>query len=210
MDRPIIFSGPMVQALLAGRKTQTRRLATSPLRHCHPGDRLYVREAFSFPNDQVVIYRANWREDAIARGLDNIPADDTGIRWTPSIHMPRWASRLTLTVTEVRHQCLRDISEADARDEGALWVPGHGEITPTELRSDPGYSNFMNCLQGFEVLWNSLHTKPGETWADEPEVVALTFTVERRNIDAARPEPAPDPSPGLPKTPSIPEQGESK
>lgn len=162
-ERPILFSAPMVRAILDGRKTQTRRVVkgldgvTHPIvrneetgewgwwwtewrwegsgldarhvpyaEHFHalrcpygaPGDRLYVRETWAEPNDQVVIYRANWREDAKARGLDNIPPDDSGIRWCPGIHMPRWASRITLEITEVRVERLQDISEADAIAEG--------------------------------------------------------------------------------------------
>lgn len=195
-DIPIIFSAPMVRALLDGRKTMTRRLATSiidgatrqairssPWQRAAPGDRLWVREAFTEPNDQVVIYRANWREDALARGLQNIPDTDAGLRWHPSIHMPRWASRLTLTVTSVKIERLQGISEDDARAEGSLYVPGHGDITPYELWADPGYSNFLNCRQGFEMLWNALHGDGA--WETNPEVVAISFHVERRNIDAA-------------------------
>ena len=124
-DHPIIFSGPMVRSLLDGRKTQTRRVlkpqpqgeqpknwtrANDKAVRYAPGDRLYVREAInkvSTPGD--VVYRADFE----AGGNDG-----AGLGWRPSIHMPRWASRLTLTVTDVRVQRLQDISEEDARAEG--------------------------------------------------------------------------------------------
>jgi hypothetical protein len=142
-----------------------------------------VREAFSEPNDQVTIYRANWHEDALARGLDGVPNTDAGIRWRPSIHMPRRVSRLTLDVTAVKIERLQEITEDDARAEGVLYVPGHGDLSPAELSADPGYSNYLNCRLGFWALWDTLHG-PG-AWAQNPEVVALTFAVHELNIDRA-------------------------
>ena len=83
--------------------------------------------------------------------------------------MPRWASRLTLIVTDVRVQRLQAISEGDARDEGAEYGYGQGaQISQRRM---------------FELLWNTLHIKPGATWADNPWVYALTFKVTRQNID---------------------------
>lgn len=96
----------------------------------------------------------------------------------PSIHMPRWASRLTLVVTEVRHQLLQDISEADARAEGAescangWWFDRNPILAGSDARG------------AFYCLWNSLHTRPGERWEDNPAIVAITFEVHRRNVDA--------------------------
>jgi hypothetical protein len=105
--------------------------------------------------------------------------------WTrpkPSIHMPRWASRLTLTVTDARVQRLQEISEADAVAEGAgFYVPGHGFITEADLRADPGYSNFLAPRMGFEAIWASIHGP--DAWDANPWVAALTFTVHRCNID---------------------------
>ncbi len=151
-ERPIIFSGTDVRAILDGRKTQTRRIVKPqpPATHqfsgwciattrrkdeggavwragedgvrlidphranCpygQPGDRLWVRETWAehpdFPGCRYAIYRA-----------DPECEYDTD-RWRPSIHMPRWASRITLEVTEVRAERLQDISEGDAMAEGA-------------------------------------------------------------------------------------------
>lgn len=204
-DKPIIFSGPMVRALLDGRKTQTRRLLKAHTseranmlginsdgasfcdgdhpkgQHCEehaysvklpyaPGDRLYVREAFSISNDGCAPSYLRFRADPEGtRGIPCSPVKAYGSRtvWRSPIHMPRWASRLTLTVTEVRVQRLQEISEADANAEGAR--PQATEVLRT-------------YREAFSELWNSIHG-PG-AWDANPWVAAISFTVERRNIDA--------------------------
>jgi len=213
-DKGIIFSAPMVRALLDGRKTQTRRLLSlrgyrgftefgpsdTPGFDWHfrradaawcdvrdnrlrellpyaPGDRLYVREAALYwyrtadgQRDKVAAFRADGYEV------------EPGERWEPSIHMPRWASRLTLTVTDVRVQRVADISEADAQAEGlSRWDIG-GEGTRWNWHDGPAVV-WPTARTAFEALWNSLHTKPGERWEDNPWIVAVTFSVEHRNID---------------------------
>lgn len=202
-DRPIIFSAPMVRALLDGRKTQTRRvlkpqpvwdngalgiedakgrwifasntengfgegLPRSAFRMPYTsGDRLYVREAHKLI-DQHCDYRADWPE-----------ATQHLFRWRPSIHMPRWASRLTLIVTDVRVQRLQEISGEDCIAEGvdcetcaASWTVG---------RSACNQRGCFEIRQNFRTLWNSLHG-PG-AWAANPWVVAISFDVKRGNID---------------------------
>lgn len=231
-DRPILFSGPMVRALLEGRKSQTRLLLTAACdnppalvldgrvmaldenekpyrwpRTAAVGERLWVRETWATVNSAAGpgwAYRAgghfiqpeydgNDYGAGPSFNYDKYPGSYTmwfsdllagaeGHAWVSPIHMPRWASRLTLTVTDVRVQRLQEISEEDARAEGVLWVPGHGEITRDELMADPGYSNFLNCLEGYAVLWNSLNATRAP-WASNPWIVALTFGVERMNID---------------------------
>lgn len=196
--KPIIFSAPMVRALLAGTKTQTRRLL-NPQPKTFPvdedgtlcdvgcmqvdgegrpriftgrvlteqkvpyavGDRLYVREACAVDGARVW-YRVD-HDEAEAYG----PRVD--VRWRPSIHMPRTASRLWLTVTDVRVQRLRDISGTDAVAEGIrARLPENGI-----------------AQQEYADLWDSLHTEPGTRWAHNPWIVAYTFTVHEGNIDAA-------------------------
>lgn len=227
MDRPIIFSAPMVRALLDGRKTQTRRVLkpqpewlsgawywTSPrynngdgARYFHtvdvsgvmpawlralpyaPGDRLWVREGF-MPAPMEAVPAAprptRWNIAYAAGGQDEVlaPAGYNPMlynyeRWSPSIHMPRWASRLTLHVTAVRVQRLQDISDADARAEGlerigtAWGIDGiKGSVAAYERTA-------------FRVIWNALHG--AGAWDANPWVAAITFTVERANIDALRP-----------------------
>lgn len=194
-DRPIIFSAPMVRALLAGRKAQTRRAIKPPTKMptdadivlsgtawswrlgtrggsiptpYAPGDRLWVREAIdraSVPGD--VHYRADYE------------GDPTGLGWTPSIHMPRWASRLTLTITDVRVQRLQDISEEDARGEGcALTDAGVWNADPTR----PQMAG-CDARGAFYCLWNSIHGP--DAWDANPWVAAIGFIVHRQNIDAA-------------------------
>lgn len=191
-DRPIIFSGPMVRALHRGVKTQTRRLVSSPLQRVEVGDRLWVREAIScggvFSDVVEVRYRAHER-DGHTLMVEQIPLPyaekphrlPAWPKWRPSIHMPRWASRLTLTVTDVRVLPLCSISERDAEAEGVVWDSADGfDVWYVPGADLPHTSTAAEC---FAHLWSSLHQADGECWADNPEVIALTFTVEHGNID---------------------------
>lgn len=187
-DRPIIFSGPMVRALLAGRKTQTRRLASSPLARCVIGDRLYVREAWAplaacthnDPGSQAMADKGFYRADR-----STIEGEIS--RWTPSIHQPRWASRLTLTVLDVRIQPLCSITDADAQAEGVHRTARGWHVPGAEL---PPVST---AAEAFARLWSSLHRTDGECWCDNPDIVALTFTVTAENIDCMAAPSAADP-----------------
>ena len=163
--RSILFSGPMVRALLDGRKTQTRRVNRGGF--CPfggPGDLLWVRETWSVPH----------RYDHV--GPSNIPTIDVrthyaatenrgDLLWRPSIHMPRWASRLTLKVTDVRVQRVQDIDGLDAIAEGITRVEGEA---PWRV---------------FWSLWDSLH-QGDDSFAANPLVWALTFEVLHANVDA--------------------------
>lgn len=192
-DRPIIFSAPMVRALLDGRKTQTRRvIQTGRAQDVQyaVGDRLWVREAWrpgAWREDGrvAVDYRASpdlantpwvypsdfedwwirWTDKLIAArvtpdedGVYRWESGESPLPWLPSIHMPRWASRLTLVVTDVRVQRLQDTAEADAIAEGARDVAEYSSI------------------------WQSLYGP--DSWDQNPWVVALTFAAHRCNIDA--------------------------
>lgn len=217
-DRGILFSAPMVRALLAGRKTQTRRLLNpqpievtgrgrriyrdedwrkswrdggdDDLPHA-VGDRLWVREAAWIapagwtdspvnpmgPHRQEVAYAADDRSGCTAAA-----AKDYKLRLRTSIYMPRWASRLWLTVTDVRVQRLQDISEADAIAEGLEPTEQDGArfwVDPVDFEEA-----WRNPCLSYRSLWDSLHTDPGTRWADNPWIYALTFTVHRGNIDA--------------------------
>lgn len=146
-ERPILFSAPMVRAILEGRKTQTRRVidrrltARDQLLGCghempadkivawfgdgpdailktfaacpqgSPGDKLWVREAFMFGGNGKPLY---WATDENTCRF----GQDIGFKRRPSIHMPRWVSRLTLLVRQIRVQRLQEISESDAEAEG--------------------------------------------------------------------------------------------
>jgi len=209
-DKGIIFSAPMVRALLEGRKTQTRRLATfvqpdgehynlrgngggvigatesivrvygpdySPYA---PGDRLYVREAWGTWGifDDLAPSKLTGKEGVAYVADYSDPRGEIFGRLRPSIHMPRWASRLWLEVTDVRVQRVAEISEADAIAEGAEPIA----IMPNGPKGNPS-DTWLSYRAGFEKLWNSLHTKPGERWEDNPWIVAVSFTVHHGNID---------------------------
>lgn len=173
-DRGIIFSAPMVCALIAGRKTQTRRLATSPLRRCQPGDRLWVRErcrtyeSVDSRNPHEVRYHVDGDEMRLPAGVGHWNSKPR-----PSIHMPRWASRLTLIVDAVRVEPLQAITEADALAEGTQ------EPTLRDLCPDLAQAAWSE-RQVYSRLWNHLHG--AESWNANPDVVALTFRVVRENI----------------------------
>lgn len=100
--------------------------------------------------------------------------------------MPRRASRLTLTVTDVRLERLQSISEADAIAEGIVRDTIPDGIIPGSHTAFgfPGYSGFDTAVSAYAALWNSLHDKPGERWEDNPFVVAVSFSVRKGNIDA--------------------------
>ncbi len=170
-DRPIIMSGPMVRALLDGRKTMTRRLAwrrrrttdghpNDSLAHSswmrvRPGDRLWVRET-TIRTPAGTDYAATTNRAHYGAGGE-IPK-------TPAIHMPRLASRVTLIVTATKMERLQEISAEDAEAEG--------------VRCDMSSWTFV---RHFQDLWERLHG-PG-SWEANPEVVAISFRVVKANID---------------------------
>lgn len=164
-EYPILFSAPMIRALLEGRKTVTRRMSQQWLK-VNEGDRLWVREAFcvGYPTGEPhhwsalrpTNYQGNGRAFYRADGKD-APSEPQRT-WKPSIHMPRWASRITLEATE------------DAWDE-RLW-----DLTEQEALNEGMIPDGTEAVQ-FVNLWRQLHTKPGERWEDNPEVVRIAFKV---------------------------------
>ncbi|MFC5359522.1 hypothetical protein [Azospirillum himalayense] len=195
-DVPIIFSAPMVRALLDGRKTQTRRLATSPLAKVQPGDRLWVREntwqngTWVRTEDETGEIGSKWVGTSSVRMMANEtkPAGSGNFVWRsiPSIHMPRWASRLTLVVEQVRVERLQDISEADAIAEGIEMCSPRprgmsGWRDYGDKLGDTSRRYFSDPRRSFQTLWTSLHG--AGAWAANPWVVALTFRVHQANID---------------------------
>jgi hypothetical protein len=229
-ERPILFSGPMVRAILAGTKTQTRRVVrvdeipitedaardgrlqkgipsnaanvrllgdyvkcdAPPGSHTVssrvlspyglPGDRLWVRERYQLPDGldkhnagkvesmaKEAGYRRGWSpiryhsdgEERLRELMSDAPGcfGPTWGRARPSIHMPRWASRITLEVTAVRVERLQDISEEDARAEGLALEP----------LIQPGHA--VGC---FSRLWDEINGKRAP-WSSNPWVWAISF-----------------------------------
>ena len=203
-ERPILFSGEMVRAILEGRKTQTRRVIKpqpsggvrwnavvlngyggwtdghgAPLRcpYGQPGDKLWVRETIYEYEYGVWCYRADGeyvRCDPADKGKMLAWAHHKKTRSCSSIHMPRWASRITRVITEIRAERVQDISEADAMAEGVSVSHYYCE-EPTDKheglhRCDP--------IGKFRTLWDSINAKRGYPWDDNLWVWAISFKAE--------------------------------
>lgn len=229
-QRPILFSGPMVRAILEGRKTQTRRvgkiqmevsgLGVEYIGHatkgrvaqatydafpgrgtvrwaiCEcpygvPGERLWVRESWA--------PRKGWGELRAPINMRFAATHDRSEveRWRPSIHMPRWASRLTLEIVSVRVERVQEISEADAKAEGPLYAIDQEQtlLSPhlTEERNTGCYAcagepNGIaelchDALRGkgrpfacwFAALWDSINAARGFGWEKNPWVWVIEF-----------------------------------
>ncbi len=197
--RPILFSGPMVRAILAGAKSQTRRvvnmanigmighggtgddpeswgyqiddgsglwavlarghsatesgLISIPCPYGAPGERLWVRETFRIENGTRPEHGPNgvhYRADG----------EDSGATWRPSIFMPRWISRLTLDVTEIRVERLGALTYDDAQAEGVDFFPPAPGCSP---------------VQRFALGWDKINGKRGFPWASNPWVWVVAF-----------------------------------
>lgn len=155
-----------------------------------PGDRLWVRETWGFDSTVRADFRPLLgRHDLSGRDMLTAvrylasSAANEARRWRPSIHMPRWASRITLELTDVRVQRLQDITEEDARAEGVDWAAPrpYGERWDDDDREDPrevGYppAGASFALDNFRRLWDSINgARPGCSWADNPWVWCLSF-----------------------------------
>ena len=178
-ERPILFSAPMVRAILDGRKTVTRRIVKARdlewmdvhqglrepdnAERCpygQPGgDRLYVRETFghferneNFAPGCEVFYRADGESLAVEP-------------WRPSIHMPRWASRITLEVTGVRVERLQDIDLADALAEG---ISDTGALILDSAGNEQG-----GPIAEYAVLWEQINGTG--SWDANPWVWVIEF-----------------------------------
>lgn len=223
--RPILFSGPMIRAILDGTKSQTRRVIKpnksggwpyylngrrvgcqyrpSPATTAYTaGDLLWVREThvfeFSIDGNQPphsdgrpVLWHydgdgSTWWEQPHYRATDEAPElalpdlDEAGCRWRPSIYMLRWASRLTLRVTDARVERLQEIGEDDAKAEGAPCCVMDDD---GKFYERPEGSGTYRC--GFAGLWNSINGgKHGRTWDDDPWVAVISFETIHQNVDA--------------------------
>lgn len=168
-ERPILFSGPMVRAILDGRKTVTRRVVKhvppegTPVHLCpygSPGDRLWVRETwFNSRGDDSM--PTHYRAD------DRI--EDLQIKWKPSIFMPRWASRITLVLKSVRVERLQDITEEDAKQEGC---------EPTNLSDAYAKCEYLLARNRFREVWTKINGPA--SWDANPWVWRLEFEKEDR------------------------------
>ena len=164
-ERPILFSGDMVRAILAGEKTQTRRVAkiqpmdwSKTYFRCpygQPGDRLWVRETF-MPLTKGYAYRA-----------DNLINEKfPGTKWKPSIFMPRKANRIMLEITNIRVERLQEITPSDYRNEGInIFYPAGMNSLDIESM----------LKQRWIDLWDSINLKRGQGWNKNPWVWVIEF-----------------------------------
>ncbi|EBX4071346.1 hypothetical protein QE63_002029 [Salmonella enterica subsp. enterica] len=205
-ERGMIFNAEMVNAILSGRKTQTRRpikwkqtrfteIAERDDGSLWPwaedcerggdiwfacpygeiGDRIWVRETWQVIHDHIdesshVEYRTYapsipkekdryWRT-VYAEHFGDESREDRGFPWRPAIHMPRWASRILLEITDVRVERLRDLSEEDAKSEGI--IPSAGGVLP-------GWEYRIN----FRDLWMDIYGT--DNWEANPWVWVIEF-----------------------------------
>ena len=194
-EHPIIFSGPMVRAILENRKTQTRRVCVGqrelsnvhdfPLDLCpygQPGNRLWVRETW---RAHLCAGRSSERIHYAADG-SACPIDGEIIKpWRPSIFMPRWASRITLEITGIRVQRLQEIQPEQCVAEGVVK-----QIDGTDLYSNavsPGYAHTHYPQALFHKLWDAMNAKRGFAWYKNPWVWSISF----RRITLGRVKKAP-------------------
>ncbi|RYE43821.1 MAG: hypothetical protein EOP24_26615 [Hyphomicrobiales bacterium] len=220
-ERPILFSGPMVRALLEGSKTQTRRVCKPAQAHAlscvvevpdpqergqvynrshfgneeggiqfacpygGKGDRLWVRETFvqGWPYDAVTdrclqfdeagkeVPKKTWyRADGSDIGWCDADGWEAPVPWKPSIHMPRWASRILLEITDVRVERLQAISRTDAQAEGCAHDDPCDHVRHS--CSSIGCEG-PNHRVGFRKLWEQING--ADSWATNPWVWAISF-----------------------------------
>jgi len=195
-ERPILFSAEMVRAILAGNKTQTRRVikpqpfrngfqatkkAVYDSRHpafikdrCPygvPGDRLWVRETWLNAGVEIPGCKPDeiwYREDEDEAFAISCEPHDQRPKWRPSIFMPRWASRITLEVTGIRVERVQDIIEGDIRSEG-VECPEH------DFHSGFCAGECSSLRGAFRTLWDSINKKRGYEWDVNPWCWVISF-----------------------------------
>ncbi len=201
-ERPIIFSGDSIRAILENRKTQTRRiikttadilslpeilpatieafkkawLETSPYQI---GGILWVRETWQ---DYCPTWNGSWcgcgsqemiqkTHKLVYRASDDSLVDGRKpLKWKSPIFMPRWASRITLEITNVRVERVQDISEEDAKAEGSSVYEWRGDPDQGENR---GWVDIGDYQKAFRDIWDSIHGLGA--WDRNDWVWAITF-----------------------------------
>lgn len=205
-ERGMIFNAEMVNAILSGRKTQTRRpikwkqtrfteIAERDDGSLWPwaedcerggdiwfacpygeiGDRIWVRETWQVIHDHIdesshvedrtyapsiPKEKDRYWHTVYAEHFGDESREDRGFPWRPAIHMPRWASRITLEITDVRVERLRGLSEEDAKSEGI--IPSAGGVLP-------GWEYRIN----FRDLWMDIYGT--DNWEANPWVWVIEF-----------------------------------
>ncbi len=177
-EHPILFKGDMVRAILAGRKTETRRIIKpQPDEHgywkhreghmvhncdlhlCCPygqaGDRLWVRETWTKRADGNIAYKAGPYPMDVKHDI---------CKWKPSIHMFRKYSRITLEITKISVERVQDITDGSVAKEGIDW-------SSTQI----GNKHRSPAIDKFASLWDSINKKRGYPWESNPWVWVIKF-----------------------------------
>ena len=198
-ERPILFSAPMVRAILEGRKSVTRRPvkgaglnwledftpdyvadpANSLCPYGKPGDRLWVRETFidlrgtgveHRPDPDGPLQRYAYAADCRPGSHSDEARKDFGLKYKPSIHMPRAACRILLEISDVRVERLQDITEEQAKTEGVRLYTDHAELGDWwHVEGIETYS--ADPRKSFELLWSSV----GGDWNANPWVWVVEY-----------------------------------
>lgn len=201
-ERPILFSAPMVRAILSGAKTQTRRalrvqpLDVLPMKGKAKG-RGWVALLRTKPEPHGTIFRCrhgepgdrlwvreSWKQtasgrtpmgvlDVFYRATDSLDVEE---KWRPSIFMPRWASRLTVELLKVRVERLQSISRKDAIAEGARFLPLQEDVPGAWWTCDVSTGAALHArdpISAYRLLWESING--AESWAANPWVWVLEF-----------------------------------
>ena len=198
-EKPILFSSPMVRAILDGRKTQTRRMVKRLQIGClsvdcpadrisfvdrcpygQPGDRLWVKETHRFDGlDPKIALRSQCLDEISYRAdmQGDRACDDCA--WRPSIFMPRWGSRITLEITGVRVERLNEISILDSHAEGVGGTYGETGISLGFTGLNHEWDN-KTAVEQYQWLWESING-PG-SWDLNPWV----WVVEFKRLEVAR------------------------
>ncbi len=202
-DAPLIFSAPMVRALTMGAKTETRRLAAMKRAAAiRPGSLVWVREAFRLEDGfdaagPKVMESTSFTEMPVWHEADCGAPDPkrTRSRWGRAfgrcrspIHMPRWASRLTLRVIEARIEPLHAIDDAGAAAEGITRLPwdiAGAARYGAELERGAWTAVAPSPRESYALFWDELHGRSdGARWGANPTVVVIRFEVIAKNIAA--------------------------
>src|SRR5450759_1583123 len=197
-EHPILFSTPMIQALLAGKKTQTRRVVKlrkgDTVGNISSGGKIeeYIicdkdgdEVPFEFTCPYGSIGDRLWVRETWADGLDASTMKHfavykashgllPGQKWRPSIFMPRWASRITLEITGVKVERVQEISGQDVIAEGVDYKDIWGSF------STPDYDAFLDAqekiaVEAYQELWDKINGKRGYRWDTNPYIWAIEF-----------------------------------